>query len=82
MANFFQRAVNKDKKEATDKVEIPFDLNKIFSLTYEFQPLKEVLEHIFGELKKNGDRIHSVDIKLMTKLMLIDKYDTSPVYFF
>ena len=44
---------------ATQKtVEIPFDLNKIFSLTYEFQPLKEVLEHIYGELKKNGDRIH------------------------
>ena len=39
-------------------VEIPFDLNKIFSLTYEFQPLKEVLEHIYGELKKNGDKIH------------------------
>ncbi len=31
-------------------VEIPFDLNKIFSLTYEFQPLKEVLEHIYGQL--------------------------------
>lgn len=75
MANFFQRAVGKDKgKESSDKVEIPFDLNKIFSLTYEFQPLKEVIEHLFGELKKNGDRIHQVDTKLMTKLMLIDKY--------
>jgi hypothetical protein len=30
------------------RAEIPFDLNKIFSLTYEFQPLKEVLEHIYG----------------------------------
>jgi hypothetical protein len=34
----------------SSKIEIPFDLNKIFSLTYEFQPLKEVLEHIFGRL--------------------------------
>ena len=40
------------------KVEIPFDLNKIFSLTYGFDHLKEVLEFIFGELKKNGDKIH------------------------
>jgi hypothetical protein len=54
-------------------VEIPFDLNKIFSLTYEFQPLKEVLEHIFGELKKNGDKIHAVDTKLVSKLMMLDK---------
>jgi hypothetical protein len=55
-------------------VEIPFDLNKIFSLTYEFQPLKEVLEHIYGELKKNGDKIHTVDTKLVSKMMLLDKY--------
>jgi hypothetical protein len=54
-------------------VEIPFDLNKIFSLTYEFQPLKEVLEHIYGELKKNGDKIHTVDTKLVSKMMLLDK---------
>lgn len=32
-------------------IEIPFDLNKLFSLQYEFQPLKEVLEHIFGRLQ-------------------------------
>lgn len=57
----------------TKGVEIPFDLNKIFSLTYEFQPLKEVLEHIFGELKKNGDKIHAVDTKLVSKLMMLDK---------
>jgi hypothetical protein len=36
--------------ESSSRVDIPFDLNKIFSLTYEFQPLKEVLEHIFGQL--------------------------------
>ena len=54
-------------------MEIPFNLNKLFSLSYEFQPLKECLEYIFGELKKNGDRIHQVDTKLVSKLMLIDK---------
>ena len=55
------------------QVEIPFDLNKIFSLTYEFQPLKEVLEHIFGQLKKNEDQIHKVDTKLVSKMMILDK---------
>ena len=54
-------------------VEIPFDLNNLFSLQYEFQPLKEVIEYIFGELKKNDDRIHQVDTKLVSKLMLLDK---------
>lgn len=74
MAGILQRAFGKSQTtEAKTAVEIPFDLNKIFSLTYEFQPLKEVLEYIFGELKKNGDKIHNVDTKLMTKLMLIDK---------
>ena len=34
--------------KAVSAVEIPFDLNKIFSLTYDFQPLKEVIEYIFG----------------------------------
>jgi hypothetical protein len=55
--------------------EIPFDLNKIFSLHYEFQQLKEVIEFIFDALKKNADTTHGLDIKLMTKLLLIDKYD-------
>lgn len=55
------------------QVEIPFDLNKIFSLTYEFQPLKEVLEYIFGQLKKNEDQIHKVDTKLVSKMMILDK---------
>lgn len=54
-------------------VEIPFDLNKIFSLTYEFQPLKEVLEYIFAELKRNENRTHVVDTKLVSKLLLLDK---------
>jgi len=35
---------------SSSRADIPFDLNKIFSLTYEFQPLKEVLEHIFGQI--------------------------------
>jgi hypothetical protein len=28
--------------------EIGVDLNKLFSLTYEFQPLKEVIEYLFA----------------------------------
>jgi hypothetical protein len=48
-------------------------LNKIFSLTYDIKPLQAVLEYIFGELKKNGDKIHSVDTKLVSKFMQIDK---------
>eukprot|EP00347_Sterkiella_histriomuscorum_P001908 403370209 len=57
-------------------VEIPFDLNQIFSLTYEFQQLKLVLEHLFGELKKNSDATNRVDMKLVSKMMLIDKLKT------
>jgi hypothetical protein len=54
-------------------VEIPFDLEKLFSLTYQFQPLKEVIEYIFGQLKKNDDKIHAVDTKLVSKMLLLDK---------
>jgi len=54
-------------------VEIPFDLNKIFSLTYEFQPLKEVIEFLYAEIRKNGDKIHGVDTKLVSKFMQFDK---------
>lgn len=77
MANFFQRAVTGASQQRqltkTDTVEIPFDLNKLFSLTYEFQPLKECLEFIFQELKKNGDKIHQVDTKLVSKFMQMEK---------
>ena len=45
-------------------VDIPFDLNKIFHLTYEFQPLKEVLEHIFGELKNHKGEFASINDKI------------------
>jgi isoleucyl-tRNA synthetase len=34
----------------SNRVEIPVDLNKIFTLTYEFQLLKQVLEHIYQQL--------------------------------
>jgi len=27
--------------------EVPFDLNQIFSLSYGFEPLKQIIEHIF-----------------------------------
>jgi uncharacterized protein YukE len=58
---------------SASKVEIPFDLNKIFSLSYEFQQLKEVLEYIFKDLKKNETKINQVDTKMASKFMLIDK---------
>ena len=76
MASILQKAMAGGLQKTSTQpapLEIPFDLNKIFSLTYEFQPLKEVLEYIFGELKKNGDKIHSVDTKLVSKFMQIDK---------
>ena len=70
LINLFQQSM---AQAIAKGVEIPFDLNKIFSLAYDFQPLKEVLEHIFGELKKNSDKIHGVDTKLVTKFMQISK---------
>ena len=54
--------------QARSGVDIPFDLNKIFSLTYEFQPLKEVLEHIFGQLQKHDATITQIDGKLTDRL--------------
>ena len=55
-------------------MEVPFDLNTLFSLTYEFKPLKECIEHIFGQLKKNADAIHGVDTKLVSKFMAFETY--------
>ena len=50
--------VSKDEPDGFNRfTDIPFDLNKIFSLTYEFQPLKEVLEHLFGRLHGLNDRV-------------------------
>jgi len=54
------------------KVDIPFDLNKIFTLSYGFEPLKEVIEHIYGQLSKNASKTNEVDMKLATKLMQIE----------
>lgn len=52
-------------------VDIPFDLNKIFSLTYEFQPLKEVLEHIFGQLSKQASGLSKLEDRISDRF---DKY--------
>jgi hypothetical protein len=73
MASLIQRAFGSSKTQAPKQVEIPFDLNKIFSLTYDIQPLKEVIEYLFAELQKNGDKILQVDTKLVSKFMQIDK---------
>ncbi len=59
--------------QAKVAVEIPFDLNKIFSLNYEFQQLKEVLEYIFLQMKKGEDKVHQLDTRLVSKFLQIDK---------
>lgn len=53
-------------------VDIPFDLNKIFKITYEFEPLVEVLEHLFGEIKKNKDGIQGLDNKVSEKFAMLE----------
>lgn len=35
--------------------------------------LKELLESIVNELKSNGDKIHKVDMKLVSKYMVFEK---------
>ena len=72
MAGLIGRAFGK-KKEEPEKVEIPFDLNQIFTLTYGFEPLKEVIEYIFGQLKANDKKIHDVDTKLVSKMMMLSE---------
>ena len=57
----------------TSYLDIPFDLNKIFSLTYEFQPLKEVLEHIYGQLKQNKDGVASLDERCIDRFAHIER---------
>lgn len=54
-------------------VDIPFDLNKIFSLTYEFQPLKEVLEHIFGQLQKQSSDLSGLEHRCTDRFVFLDK---------
>ena len=55
-------------------IEIPFDLDAIFSLTYNFEELKKVLEFIFERLQKGDDYTRLVDTKLVSKMMLLDTY--------
>ena len=50
------------------RVEIPVDLSKLFTMTYEFQPLKIVIEHIYSQLQAHneglgdlGERMTKVD---------------------
>ena len=53
-------------------VEIPFDLDAIFSLKYNFEELKKVLEFIFERLQKADDYTREVDTKLVSKLLALD----------
>ena len=64
----WKKALGKTE-DKPEKVEIPFDLNQVFTLTYGFDPLKEVIEHIFGRLAQNDKQINDVDMKLVAKFM-------------
>ena len=55
------------------KLEVPFDLNAIFTLSYNFDGLKEVLEYILEHLGKVKGDVKELDTKMMTKLMQISK---------
>ena len=56
--------------------DIPFDLNQLFQLTYGFDVLKNVIEHLAKGLKGAEKKVNDLDIKLTTKLMSIDKLKT------
>jgi hypothetical protein len=60
-------------KKEDEKVIVPFDLDKIFSLSYGFEPLKEVLQDIYGKLGKNEKDVNNLDMKLTTKFMEISQ---------
>jgi hypothetical protein len=51
------------------RVEIPVDLSKLFTMTYEFQPLKVVIEHIYSQLQAHSEGLGS----LGDKVTAIDK---------
>ena len=76
MNGLLNRALGKPEgSAAVEKIDIPFDLNKIFTLTYGFEPLKEVIEYLFAQLKKGENETHKLDIKLTTRMMTLDQYN-------
>jgi len=62
-----------DSKSKLVKLEVPFDLNAIFTLSYNFDGLKEVLQFILEHLGQVKGDVKELDTKMMTKLMQISK---------
>lgn len=67
----------KAKKSAQDEEikmeELPFDIEKLFHLTYSFDPLKQAILQLLRGNKANDKKINDLEMKLMTKMMLLDK---------
>mgnify|MGYP006988338494 CR=1 FL=1 len=57
--------------EEEEEIEIPFDLNKLFSMSYGFEPLKEVLTDIYKRLHGNSKDVNALDMKLTAKFLEI-----------
>lgn len=57
----------------TKAIEIPFDLNSIFSLSYGFEPLKQIIEHIYGVLGQQEAKTNEVEMKMVAKFMQIEQ---------
>ena len=55
------------------KINCPFDLDAIFTLNYNTDGLKGVLEFILEHLGKLTDETHRLDQKIVTKMMQVDK---------
>ena len=55
------------------KIECPFDLEAIFTLTYNTDGLKGVLEFILEHLGKFDGELRGLDEKMVARLMQVDK---------
>jgi len=55
------------------RLECPFDLDSIFTMTYSVENLKGVLEFILDNLGKTNDKLHALDTKLVSRMMQVDK---------
>lgn len=52
----------------------PFNIDDIFQAdTERFGQLKDVIKYILDQLEKSNKQIHTVETKMTTKLMQVDK---------
>ena len=61
------------KAQVEEVIEIPFDLNKIFNLSYGFEPLKEVITDLYKQTQGNQKKVGDLDMKLSAKFMEISQ---------